>query len=59
MQLFSSNIAFTQAEVEAVAGLSATYNDILREVSATDDTANSAAEVAMTETFLVRGSESD
>jgi len=41
-----TNIVFRQAEVEAVAGLSAASNNALREVSATADTAKEAADTA-------------
>ena len=52
MQHLISGIAFTQAEVEAMSGLSAAYNNTLREISAAAEAANTAADAASTEPSL-------
>ena len=59
MQHLISGIAFTQAEVEAMSGLSAAYNNTLREISAAAEAANTAADAASTEPSLSSHSESD
>ena len=59
MQHLISGIAFTQAEVEAMSGLSAAYNNTLREISAAAEAANTAAYAACTEPSLGSPSEAD
>jgi hypothetical protein len=44
-----ANTAVTLNEVEAGAGLFAVYNNVLRQVGAAADTANTAADAASTE----------